>query len=85
MTLTVVLPDGVLYRQAASENHARVNVDGQNIGFEPIQQMIAGEKLDFEVPIHAARAGELIIHAEVTSQSQTRPLPADASIKVFTE
>jgi uncharacterized repeat protein (TIGR01451 family) len=83
--LTVKLPDGLQYRQATVNNPTRMNVDGQSIGFEPVVELKVGEPMSFEIPVHATTAGDLVVHAEATSQTQMMPITADASIKVFAE
>jgi hypothetical protein len=81
--VSVKLPAGLQFRQVQVSNPTRMTVDGQNISFEPIAQLGVNESMRFEIPFRATAAGDQIVHAEATGQTQTTSVTSDASIKVL--
>lgn len=86
VALVVKVPDALQYVEGAAQNPTKPSVvDGPTIRFEPIAQLAAGEKLSFEIKLHANRAGDAAVHAEATSQSTLQPVSTDGTVNVFAE
>jgi uncharacterized repeat protein (TIGR01451 family) len=86
VALVVKVPDALQYVEGAAQNPTKVSVvDGQTIRFEPIAQLAAGEKLTFEIKLHANRAGDAAVHAEATSLSTLQPVSTDGTVTAFAE
>ncbi len=85
VTVVVTIPDLEQVSADQGQNPTRSTIDGQTVRFDSIAQLRAGESVVFEVHVRAIRAGNAPVHAEVTSQIQTKPLAADTTTSIFAE
>ncbi len=62
---------------------AKPTIDGQTVGFGPIDEITPGQTLTYRIRVLTRQAGDMTVRAEVTSENRLQGIQAEARTTVF--
>lgn len=84
VVLTVRVPQGLSPLEVTEGAPARHTIDGQEIRFEPIQEIRKGEAIEpFRIVVRALQPGRHMVVASVTSEREITPVISQQETNVF--
>jgi uncharacterized repeat protein (TIGR01451 family) len=85
VVLTATVPSGMtpVPIGTSGPQQIRYAIEGQTVRFDPLPQVLPGEKLSYRIRVNTRRPGTFQLRAELASQSQAKPLVVEESTEVF--